>query len=309
MRVRAKLLEAVMDWFKRYNYTEVQTPILVPLSQGSQFSSFEVHYFGERVHLAQGACPYLEALMACLGKVYAIAPAFRAERQPTKRHLTEFWRVECLAPEFYLQDMMKVQEKLITSVCRHLSNEASEELQVLDRDLSNVNPPFPRISYDEAIETLQGDEINVFWGQEVEAEQEEHLSKKFDKPFFVYHHPLGAQTFFYKSHPQKTELALVADLLAPDGYGEIATCGQMIDDTEELLQKLKTEKIDEKNYQWHLDLERSISYPRSGFAVGIERLLMWMCGLARIDETTVFPRPLQSDPSSCFLKNVLTCSR
>ncbi len=287
-KVRAKILEATRDWFKRYGYTEVQTPILVPVSQELESSSFSVQYFDEKAHLAQGAYPYSEALMICLGKVYTITPAFRAERSPTKRHLTEHWRIECLAPELDLEDIMSVQENLIADICRYLSKEASEELNILEMALSRIKLPFPRISYDEAIKILQEDGINIFWGQEIEAEQEEHLSKKFNKPLFISHYPLGTQTLLFKSHPQKTELALVADLLAPKGYGEIATCGQMIDGIEELLKKMESEKIEEKNYKWHLDLKKFTSFTYSCFAIGVERLLMWICGLEHIKEATYF---------------------
>ena len=238
--------------------------------------------------------------MTRLGRVYTIAPAFRAERSSTKRHLSEFWRVECLVPALELEDIVKVMERLITSICRYLSKEASEELHILKRDLSGINTPFPRISYSKAIEVLQEEAIGIFRGQEIDAKREEHLSRKFDKPFFISHFPMGAQTFFFKSCPQRTELALVADLLAPEGYGEIATCGQMIDDFEELLRKLRAEGIDEKSYQWHLELKKIVQYSYSGFAIGIERLLMWMCGLKCIKETTMFPRSPQLVPFDVF---------
>jgi asparaginyl-tRNA synthetase len=309
LRVRAKILQAVRNWFERHGFIHVQTPILVPVSQELESSSLRVRYFDKEAHLAQGACPYLEALMARLGKVYTITPAFRAERSSTMRHLTEFWRVECLAPTVNLADIMKVMERLIMSICRYLSKEAAEELHILKKDLSSINAPFPRISYSKAIEVLQEDGISIFWGRDLEADREEHLSQKFHKPFFVSHFPLGAETFFFKSCPQETELALVADLLAPEGYGEIATCGEMIDDYEGLLKKLKTEKIDEKTNQWRLELKRSVPHPHSGFAIGIERLLMWICGLKHIEETTMFPRAPQLDLSDGFLNNALTCSR
>jgi len=295
LRIRAKILEAVRSWFNCHGFTEVQTPILVPVSQGLESSSFRVQYFENEAHLAQGACPYLEALMTRLGKVYTITPAFRAESSLTKRHLSEFWRVECLAPTLDLEDIVKVMERLIISICRYLSKEACEELHILRRDLSNINTPLPRISYSKAIEFLQEEAIGIFWGQEIDAKREEHLSRKFDKPFFISHFPMGAQTFFFKSCPQRTELALVADLLAPESYGEIATCGEMINDFEELLTKLETAGIDEENYKWHIDLKRSFPHSHSGFAVGIERLLMWICGLKHIKETTLFPRLLGPD--------------
>jgi len=309
LRVRAKLLEAVRNWFKHCGYTEVQTPILVPASQELEPSSFTVQYFGKKAHLAQGACPHLEAMMILLGKVYAITPAFRAEKSPTKKHLAEHWRIECLAPKSGLEDIMQVQESLVASICLYLSEEASEELNILDRDLSSIKTPFPRIGYDEAINLLRDDGTNIFWGQSIETEQEEHLSKKSDRPFFISHYPLDSQTLFFKSHPQETELALVADLIAPEGYGEIATSGQMIDRAEELLKKMKIENIDEKTYRWHLNLKRSTSFTYSGFAIGLERLLMWICGLEHIKETTLFPRSFQLGSPFCFLKNTLTCSR
>jgi asparaginyl-tRNA synthetase len=309
LRIRAITLEAVRDWFNSHGFIHVQTPVLVPVSQELESSSFRVQYFDKEAHLAQGACPYLEVFMARLGKVYTITPAFRAERLSTKRHLTEFWRVECLVPLHNLADIMEVLEMLITDVCRYLAKEATEELHILKRDLSSINLPFPRISYNEAIEILQEDGTSLFWGQEIEAEHEEHLSKKSDKPLFISHYPLGVQTFFLKSCPQKKELALVADLLAPEGYGEIATCGQMIDDVEELTSKLRFERTVGQNYRWYLNLKRTIAYPYSIFAIGIERLLMWICGLKHVGETTMFPRMPQLVFPDVFLKNALTCSR
>jgi len=309
LRVRAKILEAIENWFKSHGFIHVQTPILVPVSQELESSSLRVQGFDRGAYLAQGACPYLEALMARLGRVYTITPAFRVERRFTRRHLIEFWRVECLAPALSLADIMKVMERLIIGVCRYLLNEASEELHSLRRNPCAVNPPLPRIRYDEAIGTLQEDGMNIFWGQEIEAEHEEHLSKKSDKPLFISHYPLGVQTFFFKSCPQKKELALVADLLAPEGYGEIATCGQMIDDVEELTLKLRFERSVGQNYRWYLDLKRAIAYPYSIFAIGIERLLMWICGLKHIGETTMFPRTPQLVFPDVFLNNALTCSR
>jgi len=293
LRIRAKLLETTREWFKKQGFTEVQGPIIVPATEERKPMGFEVKHFKGEACLAQGTEPYTEALMTKLGKVYTIAPTFRAETSLTKRHLTEYWRIEAQVPWCDLEGIIKAQEELITHICHTLCEEASEELKVLGRrkeDLFRVESPLPRLTYDQAIETLQKDGIKIFWGGEIDMKNEEMLASKFDRPFFVSYYPLSMETLFYKSHPQRPELSLSADLMAPEGYGEIASGGQMIDDAIELLRKMKEEDIKPNGYRWYIDLKKSISLPHSGFAMGVERVLWWICKLQNIRETIPFQR-------------------
>lgn len=291
LRVRAILFEAARDWFKQNGYTEVQGPTLVPV--GSENVTFEVKYFNKKVYLTQGFHAYAEAIIPSLGSVYTIAPSFRAEKSMTKRHLTEYWQIEGEAPWCDLQEILRVQEGLITHICQVLCNKASKELECLGRDIKDllkVRAPFPKLTYDEVVKQLKEEGFDIIWGENVTWKQEKHLSLKFDRPFFVTHYPMGIQRLFRKSHPKKPELTLSADLLAPEGYGEISGCGQRIDNLEELMKKMKMENMDPKEFQWIIDLKKYGSVPHSGFAIGVERLVTWICKLQHIGEAIAFPR-------------------
>jgi asparaginyl-tRNA synthetase len=296
MKVRAKLLDAARQWFNQNGYTEVHGPTIIP-AVGDWPSHFEVKYFDKKAYLTQGLQPYADAFMASLGKIYTIAPAFRTEKRKTKRHLTEYWRLEAAIPHCNLDGIIRVQEELVTHICQSLSKEAMEELKCLHRhvnDMLKVKTHFPRLTYDEAIEMLQRDGFDLVWGEELSWELENHLSLRFDQPFFITEFPIGIQTFFYKSHPKKPELTLSVDLLAPEGYGEIAGGGQMIDEKEVLLKKMAEEKIEPEDQRWYMDLRQYGSVTRSGFMLGLERLIQWICKLQHIRETTEFPRLVDS---------------
>lgn len=296
MKVRAKLLDAARRWFNRNDYTEVHGPTIIPAA-GDWPSSFEVKYFDKKAYLTQGLQPYADAFMASLGRIYTIAPAFRAEKLRTRRHLTEYWRIEAAAPRCDLDGIIGIQEELMTHICHSLSKEAIEELKCLRRrvkDIVKVQTPFPRLTYDEVIEILQRDGFNISWGQELSWELENHLSLRFNQPFFITEFPIGIQTFFYKPHPKRPELTLSVDLLAPEGYGEIASGGQMIDEKEVLLKKMAEEKIEPKDQRWYMDLRRYGPVPHSGFVMGLERLIQWICKLEHIREASAFPRLFDS---------------
>lgn len=291
MKVRAKVLDATRIWFNQQGYTEVHGPTIIP-AVGEWFSYFEVKYFDKKAYLTQGLQPYADAFVASLGKVYTIAPAFRAEKLRTRRHLTEYWRIEAAA-KCDFKGIMRVQEELVAHLCQSLSKEAKEELKLLRRNVNameKVKAPFPRLTYDEAIEMLQEDGINIFWGEKLTWELGKKISLRFDQPFFITNFPVSIQTFFYKSNPQKPELTLSVDLLAPGGYGEIAGGGQMIDEKEVLLKKMADEKIEPEDQQWYLDLRQYGPVPQAGFAIGLERLIQWICKLKHIREASAFPR-------------------
>jgi len=292
LKVRAKVLDATRMWFSQQDFTEVHGPTIIPAA-GDWPGYFEVKYFDKKAYLTQGLQPYADFFVASLGKIYTIAPAFRAEKLKTKRHLTEYWRIEAAVPKCDLDGIIRVQEELVTHICHSLSEEAEVELKCLRghvEDMAKVKSPFPRLTYDEVIEMLQKDGFDIWWGQELDWELENHLSLRFNQPFFITEFPLSIQTFFYKSDLKKPELTLSVDLLAPEGYGEIVGGGQMIDKKELLLKRMEEEKIDLEDQRWFMDLKRYGAIPHSGFVIGLERLIQWICKLEHVREATAFPR-------------------
>ena len=293
MQVKAKLLDAARAWLKQHDYTEVQMPTLITAACEGGATLFEVKYFDTKAYLTQSWQLYAEAVIASLGKIYTVAPSFRAEKSRTRRHLTEYWHLEAEAPWCDLEGIMKVQEELLTHICQRLSQEAAEELTSLERDLkdlSRVQAPFPRITYDEAVETIQKDGVEICWGEDLGWKQEKQLALKFDRPFFVTHYPKGAKAFYHKPDPDRPEVTLSADMLAPEGYGEITGGGQRIDDLGELLRRMEEENLDPKEYQWYIDLRKYGSVPHSGFGLGVERTVAWICKLKHIRDAIAFPR-------------------
>jgi len=293
MRIRAKLLEAAREWFKENGYTEVQMPTLITAACEGGSTLFEVKYFDMKAYLTQSWQLYAEAVIASLGKIYTIAPSFRAEKSRTRRHLTEYWHLEAEAPWCDLDCTMKVQEGLVSHICRKIALELPEELESLGRDpktLLRVEPPFEKITYDSAVDILKKDKVEIKWGEDLGWEQERHLALKFEKPFFVTRYPKGAKAFYHKPDPKNPEVTLSADLLAPEGYGEIIGGGQRIHDLQELLERIKEEKLDTKDYQWYVDLRKYGSVPHAGFGLGIERTLAWVCKLKHIRDAIPFPR-------------------
>jgi asparaginyl-tRNA synthetase len=291
MKIRAKLLDAARCWLNQHDYVEVHGPTLIP-AVGDWPGSFEVKYFDKKAYLTQGLQPYANAFVASLGKIYTIAPAFRAEKVTSKRHLTEYWRIE-VAQKCDLKTIIEVQEKLVTHICHSLSKEATGELRRLKRgveELAKVQTPFSILTYDETIEILREDGFDIQWGQQIEWDLESHLSNRYDQPFFITEFPIGIQTFFYKSHPKKPGLTLSVDLLVPGGYGEISGGGQMVDEKKLLLQKMSEEKIELEDQRWYMKLRRYGTFPNSGFVIGLERLIQWICKLEYIEESSAFPR-------------------
>jgi asparaginyl-tRNA synthetase len=296
LKIRAKLLDAARQWLNQHDYIEVHGPTIVP-AVGDWPGFFVVKYFDKKAYLTQGLQPYANAFVANLGKIYTIAPTFRAEKLRTRRHLTEYWRIEVEAPQCGLDGIIKIQEELVTHICHILAKEAFEELKCLRRlakDMIRVQAPFRRLTYDEVVEMLQKDGYNIQWGEELNWELENHLSLRFNQPFFITEFPISIQTFFYKPHPKRPELTLSVDLLAPEGYGEIGSGGQMIDEKETLLKKMAEEKIELESQRWYMDLGRYDSVPHWGFMMGLERLIQWICKLEHIREASAFPRLFDS---------------
>jgi asparaginyl-tRNA synthetase len=295
LKIRAKVLDAARHWLNQHDYIEVHGPTIVP-AVGHWPGFFEVKYFDKKAYLTQGLQPYANAFVASLGKIYTIAPAFRAERVRTRRHLTEYWRIE-VAQQCELDAIIGIQEKLVTHICHSLSKEAIEMLECFNRsvkDLAKIRIPFPRLTYDEAIDMLQRDGFNMSWGQRLDWELENHFSLRFNQPFFITKFPIGIETFFHKSDPEKPELTLSVDLVAPEGYGEIGSGVQRITGKEIMLKKMTEENIEPADQRWYMNFMQCDSAPHSGFAIGLERLIQWICKLAHIKEATAFPRLYES---------------
>lgn len=292
LKVKAIVLEAARSWLNKQGFVEVQGPILMPAT-GKRPQSFQVDYFNKKAFLSGGLAPYSDAFVEMFGKVYTIAPTFRAEPLRDKRHLTEFWRIEVAASNLDLNEIIRAEEELIADICQVLCKEATNELSLLRGSISNlkqIRTPFPKITYDKAVERLQQAGCKINWGEPINSEIENKLSMMFDIPFFVSEFPVSGETFFHKSHPKKPELSLSADLLAPEGYGEIASGGETITDKKELQRKLREMKIENADRRWYLNLKRFSSKPQSGFAIGIERTIQWLCRLKNVKEATMFPR-------------------
>ncbi len=293
LKLRATILSAARSWFDAHGYTEVQVPTLTSAAVEGGSTLFEVKYFDEKAYLTQSWQLYAEALIASVGKIYTVAPSFRAEKSRTRRHLTEYWHLEAEAPWYDLEGIMRVEEKLLSDVVRQLLERSKTELALFGRkaeDLERVKPPFPRISYDRALEMIGGEKAGIKWGDDLGYEQEKLLTAHFDCPFFVTKYPRKAKAFYHKPDPENPEVTLSVDLLAPEGYGEITGGGQRIEDYETLVSRIKEEGLDPKSYQWYLDLRKYGSVPHSGFGMGLERVVSWVCKLDHIRDAIAFPR-------------------
>jgi asparaginyl-tRNA synthetase len=291
LKVRAKVLQAARCWLDQNGYVEAQGPTLIP-AVGEWPGHFEVKFFDKKAYLTQGLQPYANVFVASMGKVYTVAPTFRAEKLTSKRHLAEYWRIE-VAQKGELDSIIDAQEKLITHVCHTVVEESPQNVECCSRsveDLAKVQAPFYRITYDEAVEMLQRDGFDVCWGQRFDWELEKQLSLKFTQPFFITKFPMGMETIFLKSDPKMPELTMSADLLAPEGYGEISSGAQRITEKRILLRKMAEENIDPADQKWYLNFVSNDSFAHSGFAIGVERLVQWICKLVNIVDATAFPR-------------------
>jgi asparaginyl-tRNA synthetase len=293
LRVRSKFLEASREWFQANGYTEFHSPTLITAACEGGSTLFTVKYFDQEAYLSQSWQLYAEAAIASLGKIYTLAPSFRAEKSRTRRHLTEYWHLEAEAPWCDLDCIMKVQESLLEHVFNTLAEKASKELEALGRppeEILKMMPPFQRIRYDEAVDILVKKGVQFKYGDDLGWIEEKQLTEEFDKPFFVTHFPKGIKAFYHKPDPENPKVTLSADLLAPEGYGEITGGGQRIHDLKELLQRIEEENLNSKDYEWYIDLRRYGSVPHSGFGLGVERVIAWMCKLEHIRDAIAFPR-------------------
>ncbi len=293
LRVRDSVIRAIREFFHKEGFLLVDTPIFTPAACEGTTTLFPVEYFGETVYLTQSGQLYNEANAAAFGKVYCFGPTFRAEKSKTRRHLTEFWMVEPEWPFCDIDENMDVQEAFVSFIVQTVLKECPEELERLERDVSlleKVVPPFPRISYDEAIDILHKEGVDIEWGQDFGGDDETVLSAKFDKPILVHRYPFVCKAFYMKQDPQRPEVALCIDMLAPEGYGEIIGGGQREDDLEALRERIKAHNLPEESFKWYLDLRRYGSFPHGGFGLGVERTVAWICGIKHVRETIPFPR-------------------
>ncbi|HLJ60434.1 MAG TPA: asparagine--tRNA ligase [bacterium] len=293
MRIRAEVERAMCDHLDELGYLRMDTPILTPSACEGTTTLFETPYFERRAYLTQSGQLYNEATAAAFGRVYCFGPTFRAEKSKTRRHLTEFWMLEPEAAYLDLDGYMDLAEGLVTAVVRRVLERRRRELELVQRDpaaLEAVRPPFPRITYDEAVERLRAQGAAITWGEDFGGDEETVLSRQFDRPVFVHRYPARCKAFYMQPDPQRPEVVLGADLLAPEGYGEIVGGGERIHDHALLARRLDEMKLPREEYQWYLDVRRYGAVPHSGFGIGIERTVTWICGLEHVRETIPFPR-------------------
>lgn len=295
LRIRAEIMKGILDWLDDHDFLRVDTPILTPSACEGTTTLFETEYFESKAYLAQSGQLYNEATAMAFGRVYTFGPTFRAEKSKTRRHLMEFWMVEPEIAFCDFEENMEIQEQLVSSVIQRVLERRSRELKVLERDtsrLENIKPPFPRISYDDAVKLLQSKGQEFSWGGDFGGGDETVIAEAFDRPVFVHRFPTAIKAFYMKPDPQRPDVVLGADLLAPEGYGEIIGGGQRIDDLALLEQRIAEHHLPAEAYAWYVDLRRYGSVPHAGFGLGLERTVSWICGLDHVRETIPFPRML-----------------
>jgi asparaginyl-tRNA synthetase len=302
LKVRHTVVKAVRDFLDQDGFTLCDAPIFTPAACEGTTTLFEVDYFdGEKAYLTQSGQLYNEATAAAFGKVYCFGPTFRAEKSKTRRHLTEFWMVEPEMAFATLDDVLSLSERFLSYIAERVLTERGEELKTLERDVAKLQaivPPFPRLHYDEAVKMLHAGhdagelETRFEWGGDFGAPDESYLSSKYDKPVMVHHYPAAVKAFYMARDPERSELALGVDVLAPEGYGEVIGGGERATSLKFLEEQIAAHKLPQEAFEWYLDLRRYGTVPHAGFGMGIERCTAWMCGIEHIRETIPFPRML-----------------
>jgi asparaginyl-tRNA synthetase len=296
LRVRHEIINAVRDFFNGRGFILADTPIFTPAACEGTTTLFPAQYFDDQTaYLTQSGQLYNEANAMALARVYCFGPTFRAEKSKTRRHLTEFWMVEPEMAYADLEDVMELAEGLVVSVVARVLDKRRHELSVLERDtskLESVQSPFPRISYDEAVKRLQVKGLPIEWGGDFGGPDETAISQEFDRPVMVHRYPSAIKAFYMKPDPERADLALGVDVLAPEGYGEIIGGGERLADLDLLLERIEAHKLPKEAFEWYLDLRRYGTVPHGGFGMGIERVVAWICGLEHVRETIPYPRML-----------------
>lgn len=295
LRVRHTVIRACRDYFDNLDFVLIDAPIFTPAACEGTTTLFETEYFGSKAYLTQSGQLYMEAGAMAFGKVYCFGPTFRAEKSKTRRHLTEFWMIEPEVAYADLSENMDLAEGMMEYIVQRVLETNASDLQVLDRDinpLKSVVRPFPRIEYDDAVKILEEAGVDFQWGNDFGGGDETIISSQFDRPVMVTHYPAAVKAFYMKNDPQQPDKALCVDMLAPEGYGEIIGGGQREDDLDTLLAKIQKHELPIEAFKWYLDLRRYGSVPHSGFGLGIERTVAWLCGLEHIREAIPFPRTM-----------------
>ncbi len=301
LRVRAEIIKAARDFFDERGFTLTDPPILTPAACEGTTTLFPVDYFDEQAFLTQSGQLYIEATAMALGKVYSFGPTFRAEKSKTRRHLTEFWMVEPEVAYLQLDGLMELAEQFITFIVTRCLEKRRPELAIIERDiakLEKIATPFPRITYDDAVKMLQeghakGLVENKFeYGGDFGSPDETYISSQFDRPVMIHRYPAQVKAFYMEPDPERPDLALCVDVLAPEGYGEIIGGSQRMGSYEKLLERIHQHELPEEAFKWYLDLRKFGGVPHAGFGMGIERAVAWICGLEHVRETIPFPRML-----------------
>ncbi|KAF2956617.1 asparagine--tRNA ligase [Marinitoga sp. 38H-ov] len=296
LKVRHEILKAIREFYNNNGFTLVDTPIFTGSIGESAGNTFEIEYFDYgKVYLAQTGQLYLESAALALGKVYNLGPTFRAEKSKTRRHLIEFWMNEAEVAYYTHEDNMRLQEELVSYIVKKILENASENLIALDRDISKlekIEAPFPRITYTDAIKLLNKKGSDIKWGEDLGADDETLISEEFDKPVIIEKYPRAVKAFYMQPDPENPDVVLCDDMIAPEGYGEIIGASERIWEEEVLIERLKENNLPIEEYQWYLDLRKFGSVPHSGFGLGIERTVAWICGLKHIREAIPFARTL-----------------
>jgi asparaginyl-tRNA synthetase len=295
LRIRHEIIRASRNFFDERGFILVDAPIFTPNACEGTTTLFQTQYFDETAYLTQSGQLYSEATAAAFGKVYCFGPTFRAEKSKTRRHLMEFWMVEPEVAFAQLADMMELAEQFLTYIVQRVLETRKQELAVLERDIAKlevVTPPFPRLTYEEAIRLLQQKNNPTQLGDDFGGDEETIISQQFDRPVIIHRYPTALKAFYMQPDGARPDLALCMDVLAPEGYGEIIGGGQRIHDAELLRTRLKEHDLPEDAFKWYLDLRQFGSVPHAGFGMGIERAVAWICGLEHVRETIPFPRML-----------------
>jgi asparaginyl-tRNA synthetase len=296
LRIRAEAERAARNFMDAQGYTLTDAPIFTPAACEGTTTLFEVNYIDDqKAYLTQSGQLYVEALAAALGKVYTFGPTFRAEKSKTRRHLTEFWMLEPEAAYAHLEDMIQLAEGLVSAVVQSVAKNRTRELGLIERDvasLQKIMPPFPRITYDDAIKVLQKAGNPAKWGDDFGGDEETIISKEFDRPVVIHRYPAAMKAFYMATDAARPELSLSFDMIAPEGYGEIIGGGERLADYDTLVRRLREHNLPEESFQWYLDLRRYGSVPHAGFGLGLERTVAWICGTEHIREVIPFPRML-----------------
>ena len=295
LAIRHEIIKACRDFFDDRGFTLVDTPIFTPAACEGTTTLFEVGYFEEKAYLTQSGQLYNEANAMAVGKTYCFGPTFRAEKSKTRRHLTEFWMIEPEVAYAHLEDAMVLAEGLVAHVVARVLEKRRADLQTLERNTAPLEKcvlPFPRLSYDDAVKILREKGSEIQWGGDLGGTDETLLGQNFDRPVLVHRYPSQIKAFYMEPDPQRPEVALCVDVLAPEGYGEIIGGGERVSDYKRLLQRIEEAKLPRQAFEWYLDLRRYGTVPHAGFGMGIERVVAWICGLDHVRETIPFPRML-----------------